>query len=319
MQECDALLMVGSGLPYAEFLPREGKVRGIQIDLDPAYMSIRYPMEVNLVGDAAATLQALLPHLQRKSDRTWREQIEHNVTEWWQSEDERAHLHAEPINPELLFWECSRRLPDGAIVTADSGTAATWFARAIKMRRGMKASLSGTLATMCPAVPYATVAKLCYPDRVPVGFVGDGAMQMMGLNALITIAKYWRGWSDPRLVIAVLNNRDLNLVTWELRGLGGCAKIEATQSLPEFQYATFAEQIGLSGIRVEQPQDVGPAWDKALSADRPCVIDAVVDPSVPPMPPHVTYEQARNYMAALMKGDREAAATLWHAFRRAWG
>ncbi|MEQ8393548.1 thiamine pyrophosphate-requiring protein [Thalassobaculum sp.] len=318
MRDCDTLLMVGSGFPYSEFLPKEGQARGVQIDVDPRMLSVRYPMDVNLVGDAAETLRALIPLLTPKSERSWRNDIEKKVENWWEEERDRAHFEAEPINPERLFWEASPRLPDGAIITADSGTAANWFARALKLRRGMMASLSGTLATMCPAIPYATAAKFCHSDRVAVAFVGDGAMQMLGLNSLITIAKYWKRWQDPRLVVAVLNNRDLNQVTWELRALGGFPKVEETQNLPDFAYAEFARMLGLDGIRVESPDEIGPAWDRALNADRPCVIDAVVDPNVPALPPHITYEQAKNYLTAVIKGDPEAAKIVRQSFKQAF-
>lgn len=318
MRDCDTLLMVGSGFPYSEFLPKEGHAKAVQIDVDPRMLSIRYPMDVNLVGDAAETLRALAPMLTRKSDRRWRESLEEKIAAWWAEEEERAHFEADPINPELLFWEASSRLPDRAIVTADSGTAANWFARALRLRRGMMASLSGTLATMCPGIPYATAAKFCHPDRPAIAFVGDGAMQMLGLNGLITIAKYWSRWQDPRLVIAVLNNRDLNQVTWELRALGGFPKVEATQSLPDVAYADFARSLGLEGVRVETPDEVGPAWERALSADRPFLIDAVVDPNVPTLPPHVTYSQAKNYFKAIMKGDPEAARIVRQSFKRAF-
>lgn len=318
MRDCDTLLMVGSGFPYSEFLPKEGHAKAVQIDVDPRMLSIRYPMDVNLVGDAAETLRALAPMLTRKSDRRWREGLEEKIAAWWAEEEERAHFEADPINPELLFWEASSRLPDRAIVTADSGTAANWFARALRLRRGMMASLSGTLATMCPGIPYATAAKFCHPDRPAIAFVGDGAMQMLGLNGLITIAKYWSRWQDPRLVIAVLNNRDLNQVTWELRALGGFPKVEETQSLPDVAYADFARSLGLEGVRVETPDEVGPAWERALSADRPFLIDAVVDPNVPTLPPHVTYSQAKNYFKAIMKGDPEAARIVRQSFKRAF-
>ncbi len=317
MQECDTLLMVGSSFPYSEFLPKEGAARGVQIDIDAKMLSIRYPMEVALAGDAALTLQRLLPMLQRKEDRSWLQSLEKRIAAWRKEELERAEAPAKPINPALLFTEASSRLPDGAIIAADSGSAASWFARDLVLRRGMMASLSGTLATMCCGVPYATAAKFCHPDRVAIAFVGDGAMQMLGINGLITIAKYWRDWDDPRLVVAVLNNRDLNMVTWELRALGGSPKIEETQAIPDFPYARFAELTGLRGIRVDKPEQMGPAWDEALSADRPCVIDAVVDPAVLAVPPHVTFDQAKNYLAAIIKGDREAAASLWRSFQQA--
>ena len=306
MQECDTLLMIGSGFPYSEFLPKEGSARGVQIDIAPRMLSLRYPMEVNLVGDSAETLRALMPLLRRKTDRSWRERIEKNVAEWWQDVEKRADLKADPVNPEKLFWELSPRLPENAIISADSGTSANWFARAIKIRRGMKASLSGNLATMCPGVPYTTAAKFCYPDRVAIGFVGDGAMQMLGLNALITIAKYWKRWADPRCVIAVLNNGDLNQVTWELRAMAGSPDVPETQHIPHFPFADFAESLGLGVARVEKPEDIGPAWDRALSADRPFLIDARVDPTVPTLPPHITMKQAKSFTKALLQGDPEA-------------
>lgn len=319
MRHCDTLLMVGSRFPYSEFLPKEGKAVGIQIDIDPAMESIRYPMDVNLVGDAATTLRALIPHLKARTDSDWRESIERRITDWWDRAEDRAMQTANPINPERLFWEASSRLPDNAIISADSGSSANWFARAIKIRPGMKASLSGTLATMCPGVPYSTAAKFCYPDRVAVGFVGDGAMQMLGINALITIAKFWREWSDPRLVIAVLNNNDLNQVTWELRAMGSSPRVAETQAVPPFDYAAYAASLGLNGIRVEDPDQIGPAWDAAFAADRPTVIDAVTDPDVPTLPPHITLAEAKSYAKALSAGDSEAGGILWQTFKRVTG
>lgn len=316
MKECDALLMVGSSFPYSEFLPKAGQAKGVQIDISPRMLSIRFPMDVNLVGDSALTLRALLPLLQRKSDRSWRERIEKKVASWWEDVDSRSEIGADPVNPELLFRELSPRLPDNCIISADSGTSANWFARALKIRRGMKASLSGNLATMCPGVPYTAAAKFCYPDRVAIGFVGDGAMQMLGLNALITIAKYWRQWSDPRCVIAVLNNGDLNQVTWELRAMAGSPKVEETQNVPSFLYADYAENLGLGAARVDTPEAVGPAWEQALSANRPFLIDARVDPTMPTLPPHITVKQARSYAKALLQGDPEAAAITWHTAER---
>jgi len=316
IRHCDTFLMIGSRFPYSEFLPKEGRARAVQIDIDPAMESIRYPMEVNLVGDAAATLRALVPHLKARDDTSWRKDIESRVAKWWEDVEARTMLDADPINPELVFWEASSRLPDNAIISADSGSSANWFARAIKIRPGMKASLSGTLATMCPGVPYSATAKFCFPERVAVGFVGDGAMQMLGLNALITIAKYWREWSDPRLVIAVLNNNDLNQVTWELRAMGDSPKVPKTQDVPRFDYAGYAASLGLLGLRVEAPEHVGAAWDKAFAADRPVVIDAHVDPNVPTLPPHITMSQAKSYAKALAQGDPDQAGILWQTFKR---
>jgi pyruvate dehydrogenase (quinone) len=306
MMEADTLLMVGSSFPYSEFLPEEGAARGVQIDIDGRMLGIRYPVEVGLVGDAAETLRALIPLLNRREDRSWREKIEREVGEWWRLIEERAHLSANPINPQLVFWELSERLPDGAILTSDSGSSANWYARDVRIREGMMASLSGTLATMGPGVPYAIGAKFAHPDRPVIALVGDGAMQMNGLNELITIAKYRDRWRDQRLIVLVLNNRDLNQVTWEQRAMSGDPKVEATQVLPDFPYAQYAEMIGLRGIRVDDPAQVGPAWDQALAADRPVVLEAITDPEVPPLPPHITLEQAKAMAGALARGDPSA-------------
>jgi pyruvate dehydrogenase (quinone) len=305
MSDCDTLLMVGSSFPYSEFLPKEGQARGVQIDLDGRMLSIRYPMEVNLTGDSAETLRALIPLLTRKDDRSWRERIEANVAEWWKTLEAQAMKGADPINPQRVFWELSPRLPDNCILSSDSGSSANWFARDLKIRRGMMASLSGTLATMCPGVPYAIAAKFAFPDRTAIALVGDGAMQMLGNNGLITISKYWQEWSDPRLVVLVLNNRDLNQVTWEQRVLSGDPKFEGSQNVPDFPYARYAEMLGLGGIHVETPEQIGPAWDEALAARRPVVIEAHTDPNVPTLPPHITLKQAHAYASALWKGDPE--------------
>jgi len=310
MSECDTLLMIGSGFPYSEFLPKEGQARGVQIDIDGRLLSVRYPMEVNLVGDSRETLRALLPLLTRKTDRSWRRRIERSVAEWWDLLEARAMADADPVNPQRVFWELSRRLPDDCILACDSGSAASWYARDLKIRARMMASLSGALASMGSAVPYAIAAKFCHPGRPAIAIAGDGAMQMNGLNELITAAKYWKEWSDPRLCVLVLNNRDLNMVTWEERVLAGDPKFEASQVLPDFRYADFARGIGLDGVRVERPEDVGPAWDRALSAGRPFVYEAVTDPDVPPLPPHVTLEQAKAFTSSLLKRDVDALGIL---------
>ncbi|MCW3067333.1 MAG: thiamine pyrophosphate-requiring protein [Solirubrobacterales bacterium] len=316
MQDADTLLMIGSSFPYSEFLPEEGQARGVQIDIDGRMLGIRYPMEVGLVGDSAETLRALIPLLHRKEDRSWRERIEQEVAEWWRLMEERARLSADPINPQLVFWELSERLPDRAILTSDSGSAANWYARDVKIRRGMMASLSGTLATMGAGVPYAIGAKFAHPDRPVIALVGDGAMQMNGINELITIAKYRDRWVDQRLVVLVLNNRDLNQVTWEQRAMSGDPKVLATQVLPDFPYARYAELVGLKGIRVDAPEQVGPAWDEALAADRPVVLEAVTDPEVPPLPPHITIEQAKALAGALAGGDPDAREIIRQSFKQ---
>jgi pyruvate dehydrogenase (quinone) len=316
MGECDTLLMVGSSFPYAEFLPEEGQARGVQIDIDGRMLGIRYPMELNLVGDARTTLRELLPLLERKEGRSWRDGIEKNVAGWWETIDARAQQPADPINPQRVFSELSERLPDGAIIAADSGSAANWYARDVKLRPGMRASLSGTLATMGAGVPYAIAAKFAHPTAPVIALVGDGAMQMNGMAELITIAKYRERWADQRLVVMVLNNHDLNQVTWEQRAMEGDPKFEGSQSLPDVDYARFAEMIGLQGIRVEDPEEIGPAWDQAFAADRPTVLDIVTDPEVPPLPPHISLEQAKNFASAVLGGDASSGRLIAQSLRQ---
>jgi pyruvate dehydrogenase (quinone) len=318
MNACDTLLMVGSSFPYAEFLPKEGQARGVQVDIDGRMTSLRYPMELNLVGDAQATLRALLPLLHRKTDRSWQAGIEENVARWWRVLEDRAMNDASPINPQRVFWELSSRLPDKCILTCDSGSSTHWYARDLKMRRGMKASLSGGLATMGPAVPYAIAAKYAMPARPVIALAGDGAMQMNGINELITIAHNWERWGSAPLVVMVLNNGDLNEVTWEQRAMGGEPRYRPSQELPFFPYAQYAELLGLKGIRVERPEDVGRAWDEALAAGRPCVLEMMTDPNVPALPPELSARHAKDYVAALLKGDAEAVAVVKATIKEAW-
>jgi pyruvate dehydrogenase (quinone) len=297
MQDCDTLLMVGSSFPYSEFLPKPGSARGVQIDIDGTLTSLRYPMELNLIGDSATTLRALLPLLEQKPKDAWRHGIENNVAAWWKTLENRAMQPANPINPQRVFWELSPKLPDNCIMAGDSGTVANWYGRDIRMRRGMKGSLSGSLASLGAATPYAVAAKMAFPERVVIAFIGDGAMQMNGLNVMITIAKYWKQWSDPRLIVMVLNNQDLSQVTWEERVQIGAGKTESTQSIPDFAYHTYAELLGLKGIVVREPEAIGPAWDAALAADRPVILNIYTDPNVPPLPPHITLKDAGRFMS----------------------
>ncbi len=315
MQGCDTFLMIGSSFPYSEWLPEPGQARGVEIDIDGRMVGIRYPMEVNLVGDARDTLLELIPQLQRKEDRAWREEIESNVERWWEIQAEQAHIDADPINPQLVFHELSERLPDRCILSADSGSATNWWARQLKLRKGMKAALSGTLATMCPGVPYAFAAKMAFPDRPVIASIGDGAMQMLGINGLIDIANRWQQWENKQLVVLVLHNDDLNQVTWEQRVMTGDPKLEASQVIPDFPYARYAELLGLRGIRVDSPDQVGDAWDEALAADRPVLYEAITDPEVPPLPPHITLEQATSLSKALMKGDPSAGQIIRQSFK----
>jgi len=310
MNHCDTLLMIGSGFPYAEFLPKEGQARGVQIDLDPGMLGLRYPMEVNLVGDSAQTLRALLPLLQRKTDRYWPERIARWNESWWKTLEDRALQPAYPVNPQRVFWELSPKLPDNVIVTSDSGTCANWYARDLKFKPGMMGSLSGGLASMGAAVPYAIAAKFAHPERPVIAFVGDGAMQMNNMAELITVSKYWKRWKSPKWICMVLNNQDLNEVTWEQRVMEGDPKFPASQDIPDVPYHRFAELIGLKGIYVDNPDELAGAWDEALNADRPVVLEVKTDPDVPPLPPHVTLQQARNFATALAYGDPDASGVL---------
>lgn len=309
MQECDTLLMIGSSFPYSEFLPKPGTARGVQIDLDGTRLSLRYPMEVNLVGDSATALKALLPLLEQKKPGSWRKEIESNVEAWWKTLEERAMQPANPINPQRIFWEASKRLPENCIMTGDSGSVANWYGRDIKMRRGMMGSLSGSLASLGAATPYAVAAKFAFPDRVVLAFIGDGAMQMNGLNVMITISKYWKEWSNPKLIVMVLNNQDLNQVTWEERVQLGSGKTESTQSIPDFAYDKYAELLGLRGIVVRDPEKLGAAWDEAFAADRPVIMNVYADPNVPPLPPHITFKDAKNFLT-MMATEPELGSVL---------
>ncbi|MDX5410530.1 MAG: thiamine pyrophosphate-requiring protein [Thauera sp.] len=317
MNECDTLLMVGSAFPYSEFLPPEGQARGVQIDIDARMIGLRYPMELGLVGDARETLRALLPLLEHKPAAAWRERVAGWVERWWRVVDSRAMNPADPINPQRVFRELSPRLPDNAIIACDTGTVTDWYARDLRLRRGMMASVSGGLSSMGSALPYALAAKFAHPDRPVIALVGDGAMQMNGISSLITVARHWREWSDPRLPVLVLNNGDLNEVTWEQRTLGGDRRFADSQELPDFPYAAYGRLLGLGGLRVERPEDIAAGWDLALSADRPTVVEVLTDPKVPPMPPHVTLKQAVSYARAL-RGDPDARALIIASLRETW-
>jgi pyruvate dehydrogenase (quinone) len=316
MMECDTLLMIGSAFPYSEFLPKEGQARGVQIDIDASMLSIRFPMEVGLVGDAAETLRALLPRLKQKTDGTWRKAIANNVSEWWTTLEDRARQPAKPVNPQRVTWELSPRIPDRAIITSDSGSCANWFARDLKMRPGLTASLSGGLASMGAAVPYAIAAKYAAPDRPVIALVGDGAMQMNNMAELITVAKYWRDWRDHRWIVCVFNNEDLNQVTWEQRIINADPKFEASQRIPNVSYSRFADMIGLRGIYVDDPAQLGTAWEQALASDIPVVLEVKTDPEVPPLPPHITLEQAKNFSIALANGDPNELGVIRGAARQ---
>ena len=299
MKKCDTFLMVGSAFPYSEFLPEPGNARGAQIDIDGANLSLRYPMEYSLIGDSKQTLEALLPLLKQNENRSWRQGIERDVSEWWDTLSARAMEPADPVNPQRIFHELSPRLPDDVIMTGDSGSVANWYARDIRMRRGMTGSLSGGLASLGAATPYALAAKMAYPHRPVIGFIGDGAMQMNGLNVMITASKYWRRWSNPRFILMVLNNEDLNQVTWEERVQLGDGKTPLTQTVPNFPYHEYAELLGFKGIYCDDPERIGAAWDEALASDCPVIMNMKADPNVPPLPPHITLKDAKNFVTMM--------------------
>jgi pyruvate dehydrogenase (quinone) len=305
MRDCDTLLTVGSSFPYTQFLPAFSQARAVQIDVDPAMIGMRYPYEVNIVSDAKTALRALIPRLQRKSDRSWRDGIEKNVARWWETMHKEAMVSADPVNPLRLFAELSPQLPDNVVVTADSGSSANWYARQLRFRGNMRGSLSGNLATMGPGVPYAIGAKFGSPDRPVIAFAGDGAMQMNGMAELITVKHYWQQWSDPRFIVAILHNNDLNQVTWEMRAMSGSPKFAESQTLPDVDYAGFAASLGLNAMTVKDPEELSDAWRAALSANRPSVLDVHTDPDMPPIPPHATWEQFKSTATAVLEGDED--------------
>ncbi len=313
MTGCDTLLTVGSSFPYTQFMPEFGQARAVQIDADAKLIGMRYPYEVNIVADARQALQALLPLLDKRSDTEWRDKVEASVAKWWNTVERRAMTDSDKpgmVNPMRLVWELSKQIPEDAFVSADSGSAANWYARHLRMRGEMRGSLSGTLATMGPGVPYAIGAKFADPGRPAVALVGDGAMQMNGMAELVTIKRYWEEWDDPRLVVAVLHNNDLNQVTWEMRAMEGAPKFVESQSLPDVPYASFAEGLGLRSVEVHEPGELEGAWAAAFAADRPTVLDVFTDPDVPPIPPHATFEQVKDAAKAMLAGDEDAAGVI---------
>ena len=315
MMNCDTLLTVGSSFPYTQFLPAFDQARAVQIDIDGKYIGMRYPYEVNLVGDAAATLRALIPLLQRKEDRSWREAIEANVARWWRVDGRRGRWSTPTRSTRC---GCSTSCPPGC-PRRDRHRRLRLLGQLVRpaaeVPRQMRGSLSGNLATMGPGVPYGIGAKFGNPDRPVIVFAGDGAMQMNGLAELITIKHYWQQWADPRLVIAVLHNNDLNQVTWEMRAMEGAPKFTESQTCPTSTTPPSPAASACTAITVDKPDQVGPAWDRALAADRPTVLDVHTDPDVPPIPPHATFEQMKDAAGALLKGDRTAGASSRKASR----
>jgi pyruvate dehydrogenase (quinone) len=304
MTGCDTLLMVGTNEPWTEFLPAPGQARAVQIDVDGRRLGGRYPTEVNLLGDSGETLRALLPMLASKADRSWYDEVTGQVRRWRELLARLAAEPADPVNPQQVFAELNSRLPEDALLAVDVGSVTYWYARELFLRPGMRASLSSTLAAMGCGIPYGLTAKLAYPDRPVLVLAGDGATQMLGMAEMVTLTRHWRSWPDPRFVMLVLHNNDLNEVTWEQRESEGNPRFDAAQQLPDVPYARYAELLGFQGIRVEKPEQVGPAWDQALGADRPVLVEVIADPAVPLLPPHLSAEQAKKFYAALdQEGD----------------
>lgn len=303
MSHCDTLLIVGSTFPYSEFLPKAGQARAVQIDLYPRNIGIRYPIDQALLGDAGETLERLLPLLEQKKHGAWRRRVERAVTASREEARRQAEEPADPINPQRVFRSLSEQLPDDAILCGDSGSHTNWYARDIRMRPGMLGSLSGKLATMGSGVPYAIAAKLAYPQRPVVAMVGDGAMQMNGNAELVTVQQYWQRWDSPTFIVLVLNNGDLNQVTWEQRALAGDPEFSPAQEVIDFPYARYADMLGFKGIRVDRPEDIDAAWAEAFAADRPVLLEVVTDPNVPPLPPHISFEQAKHLLGAMLQDD----------------
>jgi pyruvate dehydrogenase (quinone) len=314
MQDCDTLLMVGSNFPYAEFLPASGQARGVQIDLSHRHLSLRYPMEVNLWGDAKTTLAALLPLLRQTEDLSWQDGIADAMRTWGDTVERAAKTKAEPVNPRLVFHTLNKQLPDDVIVTADAGTTADWYGHHIRLGRNMMGNLSGRLATMLAAMPYAIAAKFAFPERPVVCTIGDGAFQMLGMNGLLTVKHHWREWKNPTFIVLILHNDDLNQVSWEMREAGD-PRYDTSQLLEDMDYSGYADLLGLRGIRIDDPDKLEAAWEEAFAADRPVLLDVITDKNVPPLPPHVTLEQAKGFAQSLLRGDPDATQVVENSAR----
>ncbi|MCF3139785.1 thiamine pyrophosphate-requiring protein [Paenarthrobacter sp. AR 02] len=308
LEHCDTLLIIGSNDPWTEFYPIPGTAKAVQIDIDGRKIANRYPVDVGLVGDAAGTLRALSQRLGAKGQparNTWRTDVEDQVRAWRELSAGRAAIPAEPVNPELVVRELNGRLPGDAQVSIDVGSCVYWYARQLILPEGVPAHLSGTLASMGCAVPYGLAAKLAHPGRPVVALAGDGGMQMLGIAELVTVAHRWRDWADPRFVVCVFNNRDLAEVSWEQRETEAEPRFNASQEIPDFPFAGYAELLGLKGVRVDDPQKLGAAWDEVLNADRPAVLEVITDPNIPLLPPFPAGEEKLEGMrsALVQEGD----------------
>jgi pyruvate dehydrogenase (quinone) len=304
MKDCDTLVLLGTNYPYGQFLPDTGSARGIQIDLKPEQLGLRYPTELNLWGDVKATLTALIPLLEQKTDLAWQEKVSDGMVEWENEMEAQALAsYDDGVNPRRVIHELNKRLPDRAVVTADAGTTADWYGHHIRLRRGMLGDLSGRLATMLAAMPYAVAAKFAYPDRSVVCTIGDGAFQMLGMNELITVKKYLERWENKQLVIVVLHNDDLTQVSWEMRTEDGNPVWRGAQDVESIDFAGFAQLLGFTGIQVHDDDEIEAALDTAFATDGVTLIDAYTSRNVPPLPPHISREFAMMTAKALLKGD----------------
>lgn len=314
MQDCDTLFVVGSNYPYAEFLPKTGQARGVQIDLAPRNLSLRYPMEVNLQGDAKTTLASLLQLLDEREDHSWQQTVIDGMKEWNEVVEHEAMAEADPINPRYVYHLLNQRLPENSIVTADAGSTADWYGHHIRLGRKMSGNLSGMLASMLAAMPYAVAAKFAHPDRPVVCTIGDGAFQMLGMNELLTVKRHWKSWEDPRFIILVLHNDDLTQVSWEMREAGD-PRYDTSQLVEDMDYAGYANLLGLRGISVTSPDQVADAWDDAFASDKPVLLDVHTDPNVPPLPAHISFAEAKGFLKTLAKGDPAESSVIENSVR----
>jgi len=289
------MLMVGTSFPYVEFLPKPGQARGVQIELDPIRIGLRYPVEVGLIGDSRRTLQALIPMLRHHDDRSFLEKAQKGMAAWWKMMDEHASVMDAPMKPQVLAAAVDRHLRDDAIVACDSGTIATWWARYMRVKRGQMYSLSGTLASMANGLPYAMAAQVAYPDRQVVAFVGDGGFSML-MAEFVNCVKYHL----PIKVIIVKNN-SLGMIKWEQMVFLG--NPEYGCELQPIDFAAFARACGATGFSVEDPQQVGGVLDQAFATPGPVIVEAAVDPFEPPMPPKISVDQAAKFAESLAKGQ----------------
>ena len=294
LDECDTLLLVGTSFPYIEFYPKPGKARAVQIDIDPARIGLRYPVEVGLVGDSRAALALLLPMLAPNAHRGFLETIQDGMAKWWKTMEEQGTRRDKPMKPQVVAWELGNRLREDAIVSCDSGTIATWFARQIRVKRGQMHSLSGTLATMANGLPYAIAAQIAFPRRQSVAFVGDGGFTML-MGEFATAVKY-----GLPVKIVIVKNNSLGQIKWEQMVFLGNPEFGC--DLNPIDFAAFARACGGAGYTIEDPADCGAILDEALAAPGPAVIEAVVDPNEPPMPAMVSAKQAAHFAESLAKG-----------------